>query len=504
MTRLNDIYDMFNKAFYMATALIVSVAISSCEEEVENIGRTLTGTSDRLQVSTSNYSVTTRTIVADSVLSLSSDCYFGRLRDPQTGTDVASLFTTQFNIIEYTYLATDDIVATRYDGRAAADSCDIILYLSTPYRAADTLAAMKMRVTELATPMEEGQRYYSNFSPRDRGMLRSGGISKEVMFSYANLSETDSARNSKNYQRGIRVMLNEPYTAADGTLYNNYGTYLMRQFHDHRELYKNAYTFAHHVCPGMLFEITDGLGFHTQVTNIGLRVFFKIKNDSTTINVTEVLAGTHEVLQTTHVSNDRQALLRMAAEEGHTYLKTPAGLFTEVTLPVKEIKTGHEADSLLAAKLTFQRLNNQSSDERLFDIPQTLLMVQKDSLYAFFEHNSLPDNITSFITSFNNPLPTISSSSEHNNTYTFNNLSPLITTLWNIRQHASDPERWEAEHPDWNKVVLVPITYTVSSSSSSVTSVRHNMSITSTRLVGGTAGASPITINVVYGKFSQQ
>ena len=38
-----------------------------------------------------------------------------------------------------------------------------------------------------------------------------------------------------------------------------------------------------------------------------------------------------------------------------TYLKTPAGIFTEVTLPVDEISTSHSTDSLLTAKIVFQR-----------------------------------------------------------------------------------------------------------------------------------------------------
>ena len=92
----------------------------------------------------------------------------------------------------------------------------------------------------------------------------------------------------------------------------------------------------------------------------------------------------------------------MAAETQHTYLKTPAGLFTEVTLPVAEMKQSHEGDSLLSAKLTLQRINNQSSDYRMLPAPQTLLMVQKDSLYRFFENNGVPDNIMSYITGFNN------------------------------------------------------------------------------------------------------
>ena len=480
-------------------AAIALVAIYSCENDDLNIGQSLTSENDKLQVSTTTYEVTTRTILADSVLAQSADCYFGRVRDPQTGADVTSEFTTQFHLLEHMYISPEEKILSRAGGRAAADSCDIILYIQAPSRQDDSLTAMKMRATELSTPLEEGRRYYSNFNPTEAGLLRADGIRRSVVFSYADLTETDSARTSDSYQPAIRVMLNQPYTATDGTVYSNYGTYIMRQYYDHPERFANSYTFAHTVCPGFLFEITDGLGFHSQVTNIGLRVFYTLQGDTSVVNARLVLAGTREVLQTTYVHNDLASLNRMAQETQHTYLKTPAGLFTEVTLPVAQIKQGHEGDSLLAAKLSFLRLNNQSSDTRLFSYPKTLLLVQKDSLKSFFENAKVPDNLTSYYTT----TSTSQTNSYQNNTYTFSNLSSLITALWQQRERgmAADPS-WEANHPDWNKMVLVPVSTSTSSSSSTIVGVHHDMSLTSTRLVGGPDNPNePIRISIVYAKF---
>ncbi|MBQ8097237.1 MAG: DUF4270 domain-containing protein [Prevotella sp.] len=478
----------------MAAAALMQVAISSCENDDLNIGQSLTSESDKLTVTTATYNVTTRTIMADSVLSLSADCYFGRVRDPETGADVTSEFTTQFHLLETTYIApADKIIGRDAEGRAAADSCDIVLYLDAPAAQDDSLTAMKMRTSELATPLEEGLRYYSNYSPLRAGIIRQGGVSKGQMFSYANLGETDDERTSDNYMPVIRITMNQPYTAPNGEQYSNYGSYVMNQYYDHPEYFRNSYLFTHNVCPGFFFQITDGLGFHSKVSNIGLRLFYRAQGDTSIVNGRLVLAGTREVLQTTHVTNDEAALRAMAAETQHTYLKTPAGLFTEVTLPISDIKQGHDGDSLLSAKLTFQRLNNQSSDNRLLPPPKALLLVQKDSLKSYFESASVPDNIKSYYTT----------AATTNNTYTFANLSSLVTTLWQTRQQgiASDPN-WEANHPNWNKMVLVPITYTTSTSSTTPTSVHHDMSLTSTRLVGGPDNPrEPLQISIVYAKF---
>lgn len=483
---------------YMAAAAFAAMAISSCEEDELNIGQTLTRENDKLVVSTQTYPISTRTILADSVLSLSADCYLGRVRDPQTGTDITSEFTTQFHILDNLYISPENKIVGRYNGRAAADSCDLVLYINSPFRSADSLTAMKMKVSELSRPMEEGIRYYSNFNPSETGMVRNGGLCKSSMFSYANFGESDSVRNLSTYQRVIRISLNQPYTAPNGTTYKNYGTYLMTQYYDQAEKFANSYTFAHTLCPGFLFEITDGLGFHARVSDIGLRTFYTVQTDTSKVTAALILAGTKEVVQTIYIQNDKEALQAMAEETGYTYLKTPAGLFTEVTIPVDDIMTGHEGDSLLAAKLTFQRLNNESDDSRMLPAPTTLLLVQKDSLKSFFENNRVPDNILSYYSLLNGSSS--STSSSRNNTYTFNNISSLVTALWQAKQQSPN---WVAEHPNWNKMVLVPVTYTTTSSSSTtIASIHHDMSLTSTRLVGGaTNGHDPLTISIVYAKF---
>lgn len=490
------------KTQLMAAAAFALVAISSCEEDGMNIGQSLTNDGDKLVVATESFNVTTRTIMSDSVLSLSADCYLGSVRDPQTGADVVSEFTTQFHLLEKVSIAEESEVSNRYNGRASADSCDLILYITSPFRDADSLTAMKMLISEMTSPLEEGVRYYSNFNPMQAGMIRNGGLRKSHVFSYSNLAELDNVRTSSSYQNCIRIPLNDPYTAADGTIYKNYGTYLMLQYYDHPEYFRNSYTFAHRLCPGFFFQITDGMGFHAKVSDIGLRTYYTAVTDTTTATGVLVLAGTREVLQTTCITNDSETLKAMAAETQHTYLKTPAGLFTEVTLPVAEMKQSHEGDSLLSAKLTLQRLNNQSSDYRMLPAPQTLLMVQKDSLYRFFENNGVPDNIMSYITGFNNYDPVKGAGYSNTNTYTFNNLSALITALWNIRKEGlrSDP-MWEQHHPDWNKMVLVPVTFSTNTSSE-VTSVHHDMSLSSARLVGGPDNANaPIKIDAVFARF---
>lgn len=487
------------KLLYMASVALAAMAISSCTEDSLNIGSSLTRETDKLDANSTSYTVSTRTVVADSVFTLSRNCYFGHVQDPETQATVKSEFTTQFHLLETMYISPDEKIVGRYDGKAAADSCDLILYLDKPFDSKDSLEAVKMQVYELAEPIEGSGHYYSNYNPKALGLVNAGGLSKSKMFTFANLLDTDSMRSTSSYRQNIRISLNAPFTDENGTTYNNYGTYIMRQYHQHPEYFRNSYTFAHNVCPGVFFEITDGLGFHSKVVDIGLRTFYRVDADTAINAAMLTLAGTQEVLQTTLVTNDKQMLKQLATETQHTWLKSPAGLYTEVTLPVDEIKRGHENDSLLAAKIAFQRINNESFDSRMFGIPQALLMVQKDSLTSFFENRKAADGKSSYVVSFD--VKTVSSSAvkAYENTYTFDNISNLITMLWNMKQRGLETNsNWEAEHPDWNKVLLVPVT-------TGSTGVEHDMSLTSTRLVGGSDSPDdPIKISVVFAKFKEE
>ena len=494
-----------NKLITMAGVAFAAMAIYSCDEDTATIGGSLTNDTDRINLTSANYEATTRTVIADSVYTLSNTCYFGCVRDPETGTEVKSEFTSQFHILEYTNLpALDEYVRTE-NGLPIADSCDIVIYLQSPFNDRDTLAAMKMRVNELGKPVEAGQRYYSNYDPFEKGLVRTDPKAYHIdkMFTYKSQTDSDSLKGTSGYFNNIRISLNKPYTDVQGNTYNNYGTYILHAYYTHPEYFANSYSFAHHVCPGFFFQILDGLGFHARVYSIGLRTYFTVttekENDEGDTIVTEsassfTIAGTQEVIQTTFVSNNSKTIKELAQENQHTYIKSPAGLFTEVTLPIDNIKQGHERDSLLSSKIIFQRINNQSTDDRVLGTPSTLLMIPADSLYTFFENNKVPDNVMSYYTTFNSSY----------NTYTFNNISNLVTALWNIKQREiKQNANWTAEHPNWNKVVLVPISYTNNTATGGINSVEHYMGLASTRLVGGSNNPNqPINISVVYGKFN--
>ena len=81
---------------------------------------------------------------------------------------------------------------------------------------------------------------------------------------------------------------------------------------------------------------------------------------------------------------------------------------------------------------------------------------------------------------------------------------------------------WMNEHPNWNKVVLVPVNVitTTQGYTTVISKINHDMSLASTRLIVGTndpdkdytkdektgkkVASGPIRIKVIYSKFKEE
>lgn len=476
------------------TIASVLVMLTACDDTTDTLGTSLTDDMDMLEVSTDTFEVTSCSFVADSVLSRNMIGYLGKIRDPETGNYIKGDFMAQFGTLENYYLPQkDSIVSVDENGDVVADSCHIRLFYTTYY--GDSLATMNLTAHEMAKPMEENVKYYSNFDPMKEGLVRQDGMKINKTYTLADLSIDESERwDASTYTPNIKINLNKEYVDKDGVKYNNFGTYILRQYYKNPDNFRNSYNFIHNVCPGFYFEVNDGLGSMAYVTVSQLNVYFRYNNDSIYVG-TSSFAGTEEVLQTTNIVNDDNAIKNLAEDNSCTYLKTPSGIFTEITLPVDDVKYGHENDTLNTAKLTLTRINNNNHGEYSLEAPTTLLMIPKDSLYSFFENGDIVDYQKSYVASYN---------SSYNN-YVFNNISSLITYMYNIKNEglAANPN-WlsEEKNKDWNKVLIIPVSV-VTNSSSQIVKVTHDMSLTSTKLVGGPDNQNgPIQLSVVYSKFN--
>ena len=497
----------------LVTAIALSaMAIISCDEDTGTLGDSLTGENNKLVVATQNFNVLTSSMAVDSVYSRERQCYIGRVLDPETGTFVKSAFTTQFNMMEHAaddLPAKEDILDVDENGEILSDSCVITIFFDVASSYGDSLTPMKLRISELDHPITGINTRYTNFDAKTAGYIRQGGLKRDQMFTIRNLAYSDSVRylidtnlhrSSSTSDNGwydmMRIWLTDPYTAKDGKTYPDYGTYILRSFYDHPEYFKNTYTFTNNVCPGFHFETIDGLGVMARIKEIDMYIYYRAKVNGNDILTYLLTTSTEEVVQTSTITYDKNAIDQLVADNSCTFVKSPACIFTEVELPVDDICTTHPNDSLLSAKVSFKRLNNTTDNQELaLSKPSKLLLIEKDSLNSFFSENNLYNNTYAYQASLTS------------NAYSYNNISNLITRMYRNKVNGlkSNPA-WLTKHPNWNKALLVPIEeVSISSSSygsttSTTIALKNKMGLSSTRLIKGTS-AEPINLEVIYAKF---
>lgn len=492
------------KILRLLTVLVIAaLTFAACDDTTERIGGSITNKIDNINISNSAFNVTTKSIVADSVLSRNNTGLIGKMKDQETGNYVKGDYMTQLSVLPTFSVDTLDYIKQANNGSIEADSCYLLVSYNASY--GDTIAPMKVTAYEMTRPMSEerpmseDKEYYSNYDAFKEGWVSENN---QHWSSNYNLSNTSDVKNFKIY-------LNKKYTTKDGKTYKNYGSYIMQTYAEHPEYFKTNYKFLHNVCPGFYIKNVGGTGNMAKIWNTELIFYWtrhktiKAKDgvtDSTAVSIGyNRFDGTEEVLQLNKIENDTENLKKLASkdQEKCTYLKSPAGIFTEVTLPIEDIMKGHEKDTLNTATISFPRLNNENEDNPYnFATPSTILMVQKDSLKSFFEKSKLADNRTSYTASY-------SSTGTYKNAYTFQNIANLISAMYKNK----------GKGENWNKVVLIPVNVitTTQGYTTVISKINHDMSLASTRLKRGVITTdsngketSPIQIKVIYSKFKEE
>ena len=482
------------KILRLLTVLVIAaLTFAACDDTTEGIGGSITNKIDNINISDSAFNVTTKSIVADSVLSRNNTGLIGKMKDPETGNYVKGDYMTQLSVLPTFSVDTLDYIKQANNGSIEADSCYLLVSYNASY--GDTIAPMKVTAYEMTKPMAEDKEYYSNY---DAFEDKEGWVSENNQHwsSNYNLSNTSDVKNFKIY-------LNKEYK-KDGKTYKNYGSYILQTYEKHPEYFKTNFKFLHNVCPGFYIKNVGGTGNMAKIWNTELIFYWTrhktINKDSTAVSIGyNRFDGTEEVLQLNKIENDTENLKKLASkdQEKCTYLKSPAGIFTEVTLPIEDIMKGHEKDTLNTATISFPRLNNENEDNPYnFATPSTILMVQKDSLQSFFEKSKLADSRTSYTASY-------SSTGTYKNAYTFQNIANLVSAMYKNK----------GKGENWNKVVLVPVNVitTTQGYTTVISKINHDMSLASTRLKRGVITTdsngketSPIQIKVIYSKFKEK
>lgn len=448
-------------------AVALTAALYSCDDSTTGVGDFVSNI-DKIEASSDTYKVSSRTIKLDKVYSRTNRAYLGRFTDPDFGQYSAN-FITQINCPEGFEFPEHlkEITGTSLE-----------LYYTGFY--GDSLATMTVQVDGLSKAIEEDDTdlYYTSFNPQKYCDGINTFIAKKT-YAAVDLSVSDSLRNTSDYYPGIKIDLGD-----------NFCKLIKQKYDENKDYFKDANSFINNVLKGFYVHTTQGDGSVIYIKDIWLRINIDYYVERTTtgaidslVHGSSVLAASKEVLMSTKMENDEK-LDELVSENEYTYLKTPAGLCTEIELPVDEIYVNHENDTLNSITLSIKKYKDAGiSGENTYEmgVPQNVLMVRKGDMDTFFEQNKTYDNATSF-------MGTYDSSS---NSYTFSKLNRLISRIFSEKRAGN-------ESADRDRVVLIPVT-TETDTEGNVIGVSHDMEVNAARLFGGEQGKE-LKIEVIYTK----
>ncbi len=465
------------KVKYLLASLL-AIVFFSCDDTTDALGLNMMPNSDKVDVKAMNFDVSTQTVLAGPVFAKTSMGFLGKYTDPEFGSFDADFLaqvtcTDQFEFPLARMVPVDNNSSEKTFEATAAS----INFYYTRYFG-DSLNTCRLSVYELNKELVKStQSYYTDIDPSQ--YYSTSGLLAKKSYSAVDLSVDEATRYSSTYYPSVSV--NFPLNRANQ---------FIKLFQDSKANGLNFKDEFAKAFKGIYVKCDQGDGTVLYLDQVHLNISFKVyatdslghfpikrkqagfQTEDSTYITTAQFGSTKEVIQTNRFIND-QKLSDLAQIKDYTMIKSPAGLFTKVTLPIAEIANKLKNDTLNSVKLSFNAYNKNSVNSFGMSAPKQLLIVRESDYKDFFEKNLLIDNITSFLASY----------SASTNEYTFSNITRLITTAM-------------TENKETEEMLLIPVTVTLDSNSN-IISIQHDLEPGYVKLKGGTDNKLKLEIKYI-------
>ena len=387
--------------FFSLLAVALSLAaMVSCQNDISQVGTSLTGDAVEIVID-STYTVEGKTITVTSIRPKSSEQMIGQISIPAYGTlrsDVVAQFlpSTELDTADYSAENVDSIFLNlRYTNNAFVG---------------DSVAPMRITVYPLTRQINAD--ISSDFNPD--GYYSPTPLGSKVY----NASTLDSAGVTTVSSKGVDIKLP-----------TEFGRRLFKAFQDNPASYASGETFARDVFPGIYMTNTFGTGRLTVMTTCAMTLYMRKIYTPEGETKLDTLDATHlyylttpEVVSNNNLTYTMSDNLKNLIDEGHTLMVAPCGTEIEFTFPLEKILADYRSHSdrvSVINTLTMALPVDTIASGLGVTPPPYALMVLKKDRDEFFNKNKLPDNITSFYSTY----------SATSQAYNFNNLRSYIVEM---------------------------------------------------------------------------
>lgn len=427
------------KALLILTITIFMVVFISCDDDLNQIGNSIQPGGDDIFVYVDTVLITAKTVsLEDSVYARTQWGLLGDYTDPMFG-------NIKSDYISELYCPDN----TKFPDKTISIDSTFIEILSDQFLG-DSISPFGIAAYR-ATSQLTGH-FFTNVNPKKYcDMTDPLG---QGVFSIKDASFTDSD-GLKAYSFQLRVNNAVGQSFYDEWQNTNGGTF--KNSDEFRKFFK-----------GMYVTTNFGSGTLISINTTTLKIYLKYngRNKADTADSIRVglfrMAFTPEVIQLNHVQNKNPDYL-FTNSDTRTYLKSPAGVCTELTIPLAEImkkaeETGKKNNKLNAANFKIKGFTEEEEKSKL-GRSSALLFVNKDSIKDFFYDKKMADSKTSYMMEL----------STSNNTYNFvyaNMRGSTSNNIANLVNYYMDYYKGKDNIPDL-KYYVIPVSFDYQTSSSS-------------------------------------
>lgn len=476
----------------LGTCVLMSVLLGSCKEGNIATGSSILESSDLVMVDCDTFRIQSAIIAPDTLgyyIYSTPDSFLLGECDSRFGTIHADILT-QFSCP----------VNFRYPDGAEVDS--VLLYFYYTSWHGDGLSPISISVYEMDKNTFQYSGHYSN---------------------HLDVNDYCSLHDSTNVLYSKRILV--PARPTDSVYTASYGRYLpfvkMRLTDEFAKRLFARRNFSsleayNQQFKGLFIQSNFGSASLLHVSDINMAIFYHFtyqKNGrDTTVNDIKGLYANTEVRQVNRFVYYNQAeLISKLDTIGKDYIVSPANLYTRVGIPIRAMadsisrKVNGKRPYINKAELQLDVLNHHSGSgkktrDEWAQPAEHMLMILEDSINVFFAENRLPSDTCAL-------LAQLSSSKTGDSTvyYYRYDMSALLTRAVRLVHSAASDSVLNAMVPEYLNMLLVPATvgYTSTSnySSGSISSVKHEQTVTATVIRSASSAEKPLNLEVVYSGF---
>jgi hypothetical protein len=396
---------------FILCCVSVGFSLYSCNDDMTNIGTSILSPSDVISVSADTFTLTAQTIRLDSVYAKTTQCLLGQMYDPLYG-NIKADFICQFYCEENFKFA-----QTPFENKI--DSMELVIWYSGSSWLGDSIIPMQVSVYEVDKPLKRN--FYTNSN----------------LENYCNMSQPLGKKTYTAYDLSFYD------TLPPGGLYYTHNIIvklpqeLGQKFYDESIREPSAFSSQasfNQFFPGLYITTTFGSGnlIQTEGENVYLQVFYNYmsKNSEgvdTLIRTAEFFTNSKEVIQISRFENENMDEL-LVPNNTHTYIKSPAGVCTRLTVPTSEIEKTVDVKKRYINDFTLN-LHYLPTEEwnYAYTPPAYMLLIPEDSVKTFFENEKVEDNISCFLSYQQvNSVYSVYGYDPQSRTYNFGNISALL------------------------------------------------------------------------------